>query len=89
MQVHSLLTNKVTITERKPGEQPKEPKMNWLIKSCTDIAHAPVMVWLIGTIIAVICVIISLGVKWGCGLLALWLVITMISYHAKRNGWGD
>ncbi len=87
MEVRSLLTNKVTITERDLGnpQKKKEQKVKWII----DIANSPVMVWLICTIIAVICVIVSLGLKWGCGLFALWLVITMIAYHGKRNGWGD
>lgn len=88
MQVRSLL-NKVEITERDLGNPPKkkEQQMNWLIKLCTDVVNSPVMVWLLGTILAVICVIVAIGLKWGCGLLAVWLVISMVAYHGKRNGW--
>ena len=44
-------------------EQPKEQQMNWIIKLFTDIVNSPVMVWVLGTIIAFVCVIVALGLK--------------------------
>jgi hypothetical protein len=89
MEVHNLLTNKVTITERNPNQPKKEQQMNWVIKLFTDIVNSPVMVWLLGTILTFLCVIVALGLHWACGLLAIWLTLSMVAYHAKRNHWGD
>lgn len=59
--------------------------MNTFIKLLDNLYANPILVWLLGTVVAFVCLIVAIGIKWACGLLAAWLLVTMIAYTAERN----
>lgn len=82
MEVRSLLPNKVTITERNPNQQPKAQPMNTFDK----IFSNPSLLWTIATILVMLCVFVSFGVKVMCTILAIWITVSLAFYYIRRYG---
>lgn len=61
--------------------------MNKLIEILNKITTNPTILWLLGTTLAFVCGVASVGIHWSCGILAIWVIVTLIAMHAKRNGW--
>lgn len=59
--------------------------MNKIISIINDITDSPSLIWLIGTIIATICILISLGVKIATIILGIWIFGTVIIYFMKNG----
>ncbi len=50
----------------------------------TQILGNRYSVWIVGTIIAFICFLISMGKEWACGLMGVWVVVSIIAYYLDK-----
>jgi len=84
MEVRSLIPNRVQIAERDLALE--KAKQTQPMNIFNKIFGNPSILWTLATILVVACIVISLGVKWAAGLLAIWVTISLIAYFAHRSG---
>ncbi len=90
MEVHSLLRNRVQIAERdlalEKAQQQKAQQMNFILKTISDISNNPSLLWILATVIVMLCVLVSSGVNVMCTILAMWITASLIFYYIRRYG---